>query len=65
MEVPPLQGFKPGKLIGYGGCGRVYQTQDEAGAACVIKIFDEDAISRRLAGEDDGAAEIRAAGRAG
>ncbi len=48
MEVPPLQGFKPGKLIGHGGCGRVYQTQDENGAACAIKVFDEDAISRRL-----------------
>ena len=48
MEVPPLQGFKPGKLIGFGGCGRVYQTQDETGAACAIKIFNEDAISRRL-----------------
>jgi hypothetical protein len=48
MEVPPPQGFKPGKLIGYGGCGRAYQTQSETGAECVIKIFDEDAISRRL-----------------
>ncbi len=48
MEVPPPQGFKPGKLIGYGGCGRVYQTQDASGAPCVVKIFDPDAISRRL-----------------
>lgn len=48
MELPPLQGFKPEKLIGYGGCGRVYQTEDEAGEICVIKIFDENAISRRI-----------------
>ena len=48
MEVPPPQGFKLGKLIGYGGCGRVYQTKNDAGEACVIKIFDEDTISRRL-----------------
>ncbi|MEY3894895.1 MAG: hypothetical protein RLZZ214_414, partial [Verrucomicrobiota bacterium] len=48
MEVSLLQGFKPGKLIGSGGCGRDFLTEDASGAACVIKIFDEDTISRRL-----------------
>jgi hypothetical protein len=48
MEVPLPQEFKPGKLIGYGGCGRVYLTQDGEGAAAVIKVFDENAVSTQL-----------------
>ncbi|NQX02497.1 hypothetical protein HQ447_17705, partial [bacterium] len=49
MEVPQPQGFEPGKLIGYGGCGKVYQVAGgTADGARVIKIFDDAAISRRL-----------------
>lgn len=48
MEVTSLQGFKPGKSIGSGGCGRDFLTESADGEACVIKIFNEDTISRRL-----------------
>ena len=48
MEVPRGDGMKPGKLVGYGGCGRVFQAKDAAGADCVVKVFEERAISRQL-----------------
>lgn len=48
MEAPRVDGLKLGKLIGHGGCGRVYQARDETGAACVVKFFDEFAVSQPL-----------------
>ena len=48
MEVPRADGLIPGKLIGRGGCGRVFQTKDAAGADCAVKFFEEKAISRQL-----------------
>ena len=44
MEVPRTDGLIPGKLIGYGGCGRVFHAQDETGADCEVKVFDDQAI---------------------
>ena len=48
MEVPRADGLKPGKLIGHGGCGRVFQAKDAAGTDCAVKFFDERTISRQL-----------------
>ena len=48
MEVPRADGLIPGKLIGRGGCGRVFQTKDAADADCAVKFFEEKAISRQL-----------------
>ncbi|MES2925019.1 MAG: hypothetical protein V4819_25915 [Verrucomicrobiota bacterium] len=48
MEVSRMDGLKPGKLIGHGGCGRVFQAKDAAGSDCAVKFFDERAISRQL-----------------
>ena len=48
MEVPLQQGFKEGELIGYGGCGRVYEAVGDGAVACVIKQFDEAGSSRKL-----------------
>ncbi len=48
MEVPRTDGLKPGKLIGHGGCGRVFHARDESGADCAVKVFDDRAISRGL-----------------
>jgi eukaryotic-like serine/threonine-protein kinase len=48
MEVPRADGLKPGKLIGYGGCGRVFHAKDETGADRVVKVFEDRAISRHL-----------------
>ena len=48
MEVPRADGLKPGKLIGHGGCGRVFQAKDAIGADCAVKFFDERTISRQL-----------------
>ncbi len=38
----------PGKLIGHGGCGRVFRAKDDSGADCAVKVFEERAISRQL-----------------
>ena len=48
MDVPRADGMKPGKLIGNGGCGRVYLTKDEAGNDRAMKIFDPAAVSLSL-----------------
>jgi serine/threonine protein kinase len=48
MDVPRVDGLTPGKLIGRGGCGRVFHAKDSSGADCTIKVFDEIAVSRRL-----------------
>ena len=48
MEVPRADGLIPGKLIGHGGCGRVFQAKEDSGADCAVKVFDERAISRQL-----------------
>ncbi len=48
MEVPRADGLIPGKLIGRGGCGRVFATKDSVGAECAVKFFEEKAISRQL-----------------
>ena len=48
MEVPRADGLELGKLIGHGGCGRVFQAEDAAGADCAVKVFEERAISRQL-----------------
>ena len=44
MEASKIDGLELGKLIGHGGCGRVYEVGEER----VVKVFDEKAISRRL-----------------
>lgn len=51
MDAPRVDGLKPGRVIGHGGCGRVYQATDGSGADCAVKVFDETAISRRLLGK--------------
>src|SRR6478609_6934255 len=48
MEVPRVEGLIPVKLIGHGGCGRVFHAKDVFGKDCAIKVFDEIAIPRRL-----------------
>lgn len=48
MEVPQVNGLQVGKLIGSGGCGRVYQATDGAGALLAVKVFDDTATSSRL-----------------
>ncbi len=48
MEIPRVDGIKPGKLIGYGGCGRVYQAKDETGQDRVLKVFDPASVSTAL-----------------
>lgn len=48
MEAPQVDGLQPGKLLGAGGCGRVYQAVSEKGTALAVKVFDGTAISREL-----------------
>ncbi len=48
MEVPQVDGLQAGKLIGSGGCGRVYRATDDAGTLLAVKVFDDAAVSRRL-----------------
>ena len=48
MDLQRLQGLTIGEMVGFGGCGRVYHAQDEKAVAFVVKIFDENAISRPL-----------------
>ncbi len=50
MNVPLLDGFVVGELIGFGGCGKVYRAQDAAGVECVVKVFDRKAVSAELLG---------------
>jgi eukaryotic-like serine/threonine-protein kinase len=50
METPRVDGLKVLELIGFGGCGRVYRAEDEAGVPLALKIFDETAIDRELLG---------------
>ena len=51
METPRWDGWIPGKLLGQGGCGRVYEATDAAGTECAVKVFDDAAISRSLLGK--------------
>lgn len=46
--MQPEDGWRPGPLIGEGGCGRVCRVEAEGGTDCVIKVFDEAAISLPL-----------------
>ncbi len=48
MDVPYVDGLQPGKLIGRGGCGRVYHASDSRGTALVAKVFDPKSISHSL-----------------
>jgi hypothetical protein len=48
MEPPRLDELKPGKLIGHGGSGRVFQAKDEHGGDCAVKVFERTGISREL-----------------
>lgn len=48
MDAPRVAGLKLGKLIGHGGCGRVFHATDESGADCAVKFFTAATISRRL-----------------
>ncbi len=50
MEASKVDGLELGKLIGHGGCGRVYEVEEGR----VVKIFEEKAISRRLLGKMTG-----------
>ena len=45
MEAPQVDGLQAGKLIGSGGCGRVYQATDQAGTLLAVKVFDSNAVS--------------------
>lgn len=47
MDVPRVEGLKPGDLLGRGGCGKVFHAKDAADEDCAIKVFDEATISRR------------------
>ena len=44
MEASKVDGLELGELVGYGGCGRVYEVEEER----VAKVFDDRAISRQL-----------------
>ena len=44
MEASKVDGLDLGELVGYGGCGRVYEVEEER----VAKVFDDRAISRQL-----------------
>ncbi len=48
MEVPRVDRLQPGKLIGYGGSGRIFGAKDETGAEWVVKVFHPNAINRPL-----------------
>ena len=48
MEVPRVEGLKPGNPIGAGGCGWVFHATDAAGHDCAVKVFDPTAICRGL-----------------
>jgi len=48
MEAPQVDGLQAGKLIGSGGCGRVYQATNENGVALAVKVFDTTGISRGI-----------------
>lgn len=51
MEVHHLDGFAIGKLIGYGGCGKVYRAHNPAGVECAVKVFDGNSVSSALLGK--------------
>lgn len=51
MEVPRLEGYAIGAMIGYGGCGKVYRAHDSAGEECVVKVFDGESVSAALLGK--------------
>jgi len=48
MEAPHIEGLRPQKRIGVGGCGSVFHAVDEDGKSVALKIFDQKAISREL-----------------
>ncbi len=48
MDAPQVDGIQAGKLIGSGGCGRVYQATDENGVARAVKVFEPTGISRGI-----------------
>jgi eukaryotic-like serine/threonine-protein kinase len=50
METPKVEGLQVLELMDYGGCGRVFRTEDEDGKLWSLKVFDDMAISRALLG---------------
>ena len=54
MEASKVDGLELGKLIGHGGCGRVYEVEEERAA----KVFDDRAICRGLLEKMTGRLEI-------
>jgi serine/threonine protein kinase len=48
MEVPQVAGMQLRRLLGSGGCGRVYLAEDAAGGRFAVKVFDGMAIQRGL-----------------
>lgn len=46
--MPQVDGIQAGKLIGGGGCARVYRAMDESGVAMAAKVFEATGISRSL-----------------
>jgi eukaryotic-like serine/threonine-protein kinase len=48
MEAPRVEGLKPGRLIGHGGSGHVYQIHGGGQEERVVKFFEDDTVSRAL-----------------
>lgn len=48
MEAPRVDGFEIRRLLGAGGCGRVFLARDDAGGWVVVKFFDGMAVQRGL-----------------
>ena len=48
MEAPQVDGLQPGKLMGTGGCGRVYQAKDDKGTLLAVKVFDGASVPRGI-----------------
>ena len=51
MELPRVKDVRILELIGQGGCGRVYRVEDGKGGLLALKVFDDAAVSVKLAGE--------------
>lgn len=48
MEAPRVDGFEIRRLLGAGGCGRVFLATDAAGTLVAVKFFDGMAVQRAL-----------------
>jgi tetratricopeptide (TPR) repeat protein len=48
MDIPRVEGYEIGRLLGAGGCGRVYLATDTKGGRVAVKVFHGLAVNRKL-----------------